>query len=111
MLALIASASPSAVLIAQVAPLAVPSDAGAPLAAARDAGAFAGKIVAVDYGTGRITVAARGRSRDFALLPSTQIQSDADGFRTIADLAVGTPVDVLASERDGVFTAQIVRLR
>jgi hypothetical protein len=85
-------------------------DAEQPLVRAKNAGTIEGEVVAVDYRAGTIVVQSGGRRVDVVVLPSTNIQGH-DNFHTIADIAKGSRVSVILSERAGTFIAQIIRLR
>ncbi|MGH7728428.1 MAG: hypothetical protein ACREM2_06535 [Vulcanimicrobiaceae bacterium] len=78
---------------------------------ARNAGEIDGRIETVDYRANRIVVEAHGRSYAVNVLPSTTIHSSGGGFHTIADLTRGGRIHVFLSERDGVYSAQIIDLR
>jgi hypothetical protein len=94
--------------VAGVCPALAQSDL--PLARAKNAGTIEGEVVAVDYRAGTIVVQSGGRRVDVVVLPSTNIQGH-DNFHTIADIAKGSRVTVILSERAGTFIAQIIRLR
>ncbi len=77
----------------------------------RAAGSINGRVVAIDYRSGMMTVdAPRGRF-DVIVLPSTNIQGPNGGFRTIADVVRGAKVHVLMSQRGNEFIAQIITLK
>ncbi len=86
-------------------------DSGPPLQL-RNAGTVEGQVVGVDYKTGLLTLQA-GRTRyDVLILPSTNIQGgEKAGFRTIADIARGSKVQILMSKRGSQYIAQMIRLR
>ena len=77
----------------------------------KSGGTIDGFVTAIDYRSSTMSVSAGARKVDVSILPSTNIQGPNNGFRTIADIAKGTHVRVLLSQRAGLFTAQIITLR
>jgi hypothetical protein len=78
----------------------------------RAAGAIDGKVIAIDYRSGTITVHTQHRGiMEVIVLPSTSIEAQKTGFDTIADIVPGERVHVLLSRRGNNFIAQIINLR
>ena len=77
---------------------------------ARSAGTIEGLVTAIDYRSSTMSVVAGARRVDITILPSTNIQGANNAFRTIADIAKGSHVRVLLSQRAGTYTAQIITL-
>lgn len=70
-----------------------------------------GRIVAIDYIEGRMQLRERrNHVVDVYILPSTNIQGKATGYRTIADLKKGETVDVMTSVDHGRTNAEIIKL-
>ena len=82
-----------------------------PATPGKSGGTIEGLVTAIDYRSSTMSVAAGPRKVDVTILPSTNIQGPGSGFRTIADIAKGSHVRVLLSQRAGLFTAQIITLR
>ena len=95
---------------ARPASAATASPAASPAARAKNAGTIEGDVIAVDYGSGTMTVQAGSRRLTIVVVPGTTIQGH-DNFHTIADIQKGSHVTVTLSRRGGTFTAQIVQLR
>ncbi len=77
----------------------------------KSGGTIDGVVTAIDYRSSTMSVAAGSRKVDVLILPSTNIEGPNNGFRTIADIAKGSRVRVLLSQRAGLYTAQIITLR
>ena len=77
----------------------------------RNAGAFEGRVTSVDYQSNTITVQGAGRRMEIVVLPSTTIQADQNGFHTIADIARGSHIHVLLSQRGDAYFAQFINLK
>ncbi len=77
----------------------------------KSGGTIDGVVTSIDYRSSTMSVAAGSRKVDVLILPSTNIEGPNNGFRTIADIAKGSRVRVLLSQRAGLFTAQIITLR
>ena len=77
----------------------------------RNAGAIEGRVVAVDYKSGMITLHTGKGPVVVVVLPSTSIQAEKSGFHTIADIVKGERVHVLVSQRGEHFIAQIINIK
>ena len=110
-----ASAGSPAADVARTGSAQVADDDAAKSAAAaapgKSGGTIDGVVTAIDYRSSTMSVAAGSRKVDVLILPSTNIEGPNNGFRTIADIAKGSRVRVLLSQRAGLYTAQIITLR
>lgn len=78
---------------------------------AHNTGMIEGRVVAVDYQRATISVAGpRGRV-EIAVLPSTSIQGKGDAYHALPDIIRGARVQVFTSQRGGLTTAQLIRMR
>lgn len=74
-----------------------------------DAGQIRGRIVAVDYPAGEVTVRTGLRTRRVQVVPSTTIYRRGQ-YATLSDLRPGERVTIAAYEVSGRFVAQSIRL-
>ena len=102
----------AAVLFAlPIAALAAPSPgpSASPAERVRDGGTIAGRLVAVDYQAGIITVDAGPRGRIVVLVrPSTSIQAKDSAYHSFSDLKAGQRLEIFSSVADGKYVAQII---
>ena len=79
-------------------------------APAHNRGVLHGKVVSVDYGRGLLVVKFSGGTRTIRVLPSTSIETKANGNGSLTDVRSGTSVDVYISDIGGESVAQLVRI-
>ena len=93
-------------------PKPTPSAAASPAAAeARDGGVIEGRVTAVDYQRGTLSVDTGSQGKvDVSVMPSTSVQSDDPGYHTLTDVAKGSKVQIFISKSAGKAIAQIIRL-
>ena len=89
-----------------------PSTSASPAAAeAHDGGVIEGRVTAVDYQRGTLSVDTASQGKlDVSVMPSTSVQSDDPGYHTLTDVAKGSKVQIFISKSAGKAIAQIIRL-
>ena len=102
---------PAVVLAGPKAPPA-PSAAASPAQDdARDGGVIEGRVTAVDYQRGTLSVDTGSQGKvDVSTMPSTSVQSDDPGYHSLTDVAKGSRVQIFISKTAGKAVAQIIRL-
>lgn len=93
-------------------PKATPSASATPAAAeTREGGTIVGRVTAVDYQRGTLSVDTGAQGKvDVSVMPSTSVQSDEPGYHTLTDVAKGSKVQIFVSKSAGKAIAQIIRL-